>query len=255
MLGDEPAPQAFEGPSINEAIALRWTGVLKNGLDEDVKKDLLSKHLPPKNFGSLNVPKLNPEIKAALPAQSINRDGRLISKQEILVGGIAVIANTLSEIIDDNNRRNSKYVACLGDAGRLLCHLQHSESTTRRELITLNLNKDLRETLSDAPIDDLLFGSTLEERVKAAKNLEKSSKELKLTKPNISKKVPSGPLNSRRPTLVQKGARVGQFAGKNPYPRPYYQGDQARQMRNQSHQPRRRSGPHHRQPPKGQQTT
>ncbi|VEN62220.1 unnamed protein product [Callosobruchus maculatus] len=232
MLGDEPAISPVHGPPIHEAIVTRWTNVLKNGLDETAKQDLLQKHLAPENFKSLTVPQLNPEVSAALTAQLLRRDERLVHKQQVLAAGISAVAQVLSSMLEEKEGGNTPYIQSLSNAGRLLCHLHYSETITRKELIAINLNKDLKDTLSDAPIDNFLFGEALEDRVKAAKNLEKSSEELKQVRPKVFKQPSQNPLNSRGPAQLQRGARAGQYF-KKPHPayRPYQQHHQKQKTR------------------------
>ncbi|VEN53497.1 unnamed protein product [Callosobruchus maculatus] len=232
MLGDEPMISPVHGPPIHEAIVTRWTSVLKNGLGETAKQDLLQKHLAPENFNSLTVPQLNPEVSAALTAQLLRRDECLVHKQQVLAADISAVAQVLSSMLEEKEGGNNPYIQSLSNAGRLLCHLHYSETITRKELIAINLNKDLRDTLSDAPINNFLFGEALGDRVKAAKNLEKSSEELKQVRPKVFKQSSQNPLNSRGAAQLQRGARAGQYF-KKPHPayRPYQQHHQKQKTR------------------------
>ncbi|CAH1969169.1 unnamed protein product [Acanthoscelides obtectus] len=74
----------------------------------------------------------------------------------------------------------------LSDAGRLLSDVHHTLSVSRKELAILNLNKEWKETLIDSPVDEWLFGEDLEERLKAAKSLQFSSKQLKIKSIQLS---------------------------------------------------------------------
>lgn len=60
---------------------------------------------------------------------------------------------------DDKLRQ---YIAPLSYASRLLADVHHAETISRRELAAYNLNKGLKSTLSDAPLDEWLFGADLE---------------------------------------------------------------------------------------------
>lgn len=218
---------------------LRWSEILKNGLG-DTKQDIIKKYSVPANLPLLTVPKLNPEVNVALSTQIqvIRRDARLVQKQEQLAAGLSAIGEALSIMLKERGEGNRKCIELLSDAGRLLCDFHHVETITRRDLISINLNKDLKDTLSDAPVDNFLFGETLEERVKAAKNLEKSSFDLKPPKPKLAKK-PFRPLNTKGPSRQSRGARVGQQYERAPYQRPNalrftHRGPQMRQpQRNQ----------------------
>lgn len=229
LLGDEPVNKAVEGPPIHTAIVSRWTSVLKNGLSEETSQELLQKHPIPGNFRSLQVPKLNPEVSAALSPQLLRRDERLVQKQQLLTSSISAIAGTLSLMVEGKEGVVDQHIQSLSNAGRLLCNLHHADTITRRELISINLNKDLKDTLTDAPIGTLLFGEALEERVKAAKNLEKSSEELKQPRPKIFKKLVRSSLNSRSPAQLQKGVRAGQTYGRTPLQRQHQKSNRDQQ--------------------------
>lgn len=95
----------------------------------------------------------------------------------------------------------------LSDAGRLLSDIHHSETVSRRELVTMNLNKDWKDTLSESPMDEWLFGTDLEERLKTAKSLQATSKQLKPTRTPLKKANFTKPLNSRSPSKYQQGAK------------------------------------------------
>lgn len=209
ILGKPPTQGPREGPKLHDAITSRWTNILKNGLEEDTRQEVLKNHLLPENLVALKVPKLNPEVMKAISPLVLRRDEKLASKQERLNTSISAIGQVLSLILAEQGGGNNQYVKLLSDAGRLLCDFHHTEKVTRRELITINLNKDLKDTLSDSPVDQFLFGETLDDRVKSAKNLEKSSLDYKPAKPKPFKK-PAPPLNSRGPARYVKGARVGQ---------------------------------------------
>lgn len=60
-----------------------------------------------------------------------------------------------------------------------MADLQHKEYSIRRSLILKNINASMKETLNATSVDEWLFGEKLEEKVKAAKTLETSSKSLK----------------------------------------------------------------------------
>lgn len=79
-----------------------------------------------------------------------------------------------------------RVIEALSDAGRLLCDVHHTQSQTRRALVTINLNKEFKDTLEKSSIDTWLFGEDLNNKLVEAKALEKSSKELKKSHPNLN---------------------------------------------------------------------
>ncbi|CAH1973240.1 unnamed protein product, partial [Acanthoscelides obtectus] len=105
---------------------------------------------------------------------------------------------------------NTELIEKLSDAGRLLSDVPHTLSVSRKELAILNLNKEWKETLIDSPVDEWLFGEDLEERLKAAKSLQFSSKQLKIVKaPQPKKTISKNTLNYRIPSSYQRGAKLG----------------------------------------------
>lgn len=166
----------------------------------------------------MKAPELNPEIKAAISSQILKRDDRLALKQQQLGTSISVIAEALSLSLAEEEGGNYQCIKLLSDAGRLLCDIYHSETLTRKDLVSINLNKDIRETLSDGTTGQYLFGESLEERLKTAKSLEKSIQELRPVKPKVTKKTVQH-LNSKGPSRQTRGARGGYQYKRTPYQR------------------------------------
>lgn len=108
---------------------------------------------------------------------------------------------------------------------------------SRRELLVINLNKDLKETLKNTSISEWLFGSDLDNTIKSAKDLEKSGEQLKVQKNNVRVSTSKYQGNSRRPYLAKKGARQsGQDFRVSNQRRVYAQHYQQRPMRKQDRQ-------------------
>ncbi|CAH1110404.1 unnamed protein product [Psylliodes chrysocephalus] len=96
ILGSEPIQTSCFGPPVNRAIETRWAELIKKGLNDDTKKEVLNKYHLPENLILLKAPELNPEIKAAISSQILKRDDRLALKQQQLGTSISVIAEALS---------------------------------------------------------------------------------------------------------------------------------------------------------------
>nr|CAH7742683.1 unnamed protein product [Callosobruchus chinensis] len=193
VLGDETGVTKVYGPPIHKHIAGRWLQILESGLDGEKRKELISKYPAPDNSRYFEAPKLNAIVRQAINDSVVKRDERLTYKQTQI--GVA-----LSTIGSKNRRRvgiNKSTVERLSDAGRLLSDLHRSESATRRDLASLNLNKEWRDTPSQSISDEWLFGEDLEERIKQAKTVQQSSHQLKPTKlaprkvPNATRKFHS----------------------------------------------------------------
>ncbi|XP_031343693.1 uncharacterized protein LOC116171146 [Photinus pyralis] len=185
------------GTAIHPEVAVRWNRILKDGLSDDVRKGLLQKYPPLANV--TNVPKLNLEVRGALSEAAVQRDERLILKQQQISSCIAALGPLVSHFLEGIDTNNS-LLETASDAGRLLADLFHSESMSRKILSSSGLNNKLRNTVLSGSNDEWLFGTDLGERIKSAKVLERSSAELK-TKTPSAKPSTSYNLNSKRPSF------------------------------------------------------
>ncbi|XP_031340928.1 uncharacterized protein LOC116169038 [Photinus pyralis] len=184
ILGGNGEIKKVFGDPIQVEIASRWSHILTHGLDETTQKTLLDDYLPPENCPLLRPPTVNPEVKLAVSDSVIRRDGRLVALQHHVAASMSAIGLVLTKLLSDTDK-NRESIQKLSDASRLLANVHHLESVSRRELIALNLNKELKETLVNTPIGDLLFGTDLDGRLRAAKDLEKSGQQLKISKKAI----------------------------------------------------------------------
>lgn len=125
------------------------------------------------------------------------------------MAGLTAIGSVISDLLKQEGGGNKEIIEKLSDAGRLLSDLHYTENACRKELILLNLNKELKDTLSEAPSDEWLFGENLDEVLKNARSLQLSSKQLKAAKP-VPKKLSKHDLNFRRPlkNAQSQGTRV-----------------------------------------------
>nr|CAH7739772.1 unnamed protein product [Callosobruchus chinensis] len=128
----------------------------------------------------------------------------------------------LSLVLQEEGGGNRQYIELLSDAGKLLKLLTNIHHT---ETVAKNHKNEVKQTLNEASVDDLLFGSNLGDRLKTSKNLEKSSRGLRFSrqKPSIRTSLPSttakGPLNYRSLPHYKQGFRRG---GRQPQQTPHY---------------------------------
>ena len=88
-------------------------------------------------------------------------------------------------------------VECLNDIGRLLSDVHHCESVSLRKLLALNINKDLKDILTQTPIEQWFSGTDLDSTIKTTKDLEKSSEQLRF-------RVQKGQCGGSRRTFKQR---------------------------------------------------
>ncbi|VEN34578.1 unnamed protein product [Callosobruchus maculatus] len=190
-------------PSIQPELAACWTKILISGLATETKENLIKKYLPPENCQELSAPLINPEVKRASPENSVRRDARIAQIQQQVGAATSAVSLLITEMLKKEGGANREYIECLNDIGRLLCDVHYNESVSRRELLCLTLNKDFKEALKDTSICKWLFGSDLDSTLKTAKELEKSTQQLKVPKKVF--RQPQG--NLKRPLVPRKGAR------------------------------------------------
>lgn len=100
---------------------------------------------------------------------------KLAKIQSRLAASLSAIGQVMAKILEEKGEggeRNIKhYIETLNDTERLITGVIHSESISRRELVSFDLNKNWKTTLTESPLDTWLFGEDLEGRLKAAKEL------------------------------------------------------------------------------------
>ncbi|XP_050294577.1 uncharacterized protein LOC126743396 isoform X2 [Anthonomus grandis grandis] len=191
------------GPSLHDDLALRWDKLLAEGLSDEDKRKLCEAHLPPKNLSAMAAPKLNPLIEKAVSPSNVSRDNRLAAEQQQVAATLAAIGQLFSSVLSEEGGGNRQHISLLNDTSKLLLDLFHQQSKTRRALIAVNLNQEFQEANKEnITPDGFLFGENLEERLKAAKNLEVSGK---ILKPKPNKTSYKKPLNSKAPSRQQRG--------------------------------------------------
>ncbi|XP_011691369.1 PREDICTED: uncharacterized protein LOC105452174 [Wasmannia auropunctata] len=137
-----------------------------------------------------------------------------------------VLAPAIPRTKDDNgdHKISTSQVALikkLSEAARLMADVQRDESLTRRSLVLTAISSSQKETLESSVSDEWLFGTKLGDRIRAAKTIEKSGKDLK-TKPKVTARTKNFKAPPRRQpfrTMTSGGYRnkpyQNQFGRKN----------------------------------------
>ncbi|RLU16913.1 hypothetical protein DMN91_010982 [Ooceraea biroi] len=181
MLGDRIMPDRVLEPAIHKDLAVRWADIIKNGLPVEERKMLLKKFLPPENCTVIDPPKLNLEVKSTLDSTVLKRDERITDKQTKIAAAIAGITKSLKLTLKGDPENKLGLVEHLIGVARLLVDLQRDETLVRRSLILKNIKPIFRDALKNTPCDEELFEKGLAEKLKTAKVLQQSSKDLKIT--------------------------------------------------------------------------
>ncbi|KAM3958510.1 LOW QUALITY PROTEIN: uncharacterized protein ACR2FA_007473 [Aphomia sociella] len=219
LLGEDPQNHKLHGDSVHKDIATRWMHILINDLHKDTHSELVKRYLPPENFPNIRPPKLNLEVKAALPEINVKKDLYIVNKQTQLASGLAAIGQALSWALETKTTVPQNIIKSLGDAGRLICDSHYRESMSRRYAALNTLNKNIRDTIKNTKIDEYLFGSSLSEHIKSTKVISKTVSDMKPMPQRLPYKAPT--VNFvQRDALNSRGARAAAVETRsNPVPR------------------------------------
>ena len=218
LLGSDDFDEAADGPPMHATIAEKWQKILKLGLPKDSKEKLLKKFPIPQNCQTLKAPVLNPEVKSILGVGR-KKDYYQALSQNRLGAAIGILGKALSYILSKEKSDDMATVfENISDAAKLLTDMHHRISMTRRFFILPALDFTGKSIAEESPIDTKLFGETFSEKLKSAKDVQRSAKEI--ARPNTfkgkkknsgstrpdsnsaktsAKQNPSPSLNGRRP--------------------------------------------------------
>lgn len=193
-------------------MAKTWSGIIDNGIDQDERKNLISKYPIPTNVRRLKAPLLNEIIMKATSESVVKRDARLADLQNQLAAGISAIGGVIDSMLyEERGGGNRAHLQALCDAGRLLTDVLNMETTARKRLVSYNLDKNIKDTLISSPTNEFLFGSDLDKRVEASKQLDRSVRNIKPTKSTPVKKTTGNRTNLNNLSLPRpaQGGRQG----------------------------------------------
>lgn len=199
VLGDDPTATVAYGKEVHKELVNRFEHITTSGLTKETRKELCDKYLVPSNCTRIGAPKLNPEIKAALNESLVKRDKIIEAKQKQIAAAVACLAQIATEQLSNKNI-NHDLLRKIMDAGCLICDVQHTESTTRKNFAAFSLKKDMKEHLLNTKVDTSLFGETLPETLKSAKAVCKTGNDLKVNTSSYKKPRPSTSTQKPQPT-------------------------------------------------------
>lgn len=225
ILGEDITDNCPPAENLHEAIAKRWGHIVMQSLNKDIEKSILNRYPVPENCTQLNPPLLNPEIMGILGNDRVARDRFNLEIQTNIGKALSAMGKSMSILLKETENIPKKIrdevLLPLGDSGRILSNLMYNISASRRKLIIPSLKKSLKEVMEKTVPSEYLFGSDVPEKIKMAKALESTGKELKVIPPTFS-----------QPT---RGQKKGGGQLRRP-PRPY-------QTPARDHHPLNRQGP------------
>ncbi|XP_043275196.1 uncharacterized protein [Venturia canescens] len=164
LIGKRLIQERTLAPPIHNSLASRWEDVIKKGLPDEERSEILKKYSPPKNCEIIDPPKLNLEVKASLEVNIVKRDERIVETQTKIGTGLAALGRALDLVLKGDGPEKLILLECLSSTANLLADLQHDETEIRKSLILRNISPSIRETLKDTVTNEWLFGKDLEEK-------------------------------------------------------------------------------------------
>lgn len=196
LLGADHSQKVVYGENLHKDVASRWNHILLNGLPKEEKTDILKLYLPAENCLFMKAPKINAEIKSAIPEAVYKKDAYNESKQNQMASCLSALGKALNLALHQGNTIPQEIIKHLSDAGRILCDTHYRESLTRRFNIINSLSKQKRDVIKNTKIDEHLFGADLCNHLKSSKEISKSAAELRPYKYNNNQASTS---SARRP--------------------------------------------------------
>ncbi|KAL4702597.1 hypothetical protein ACJJTC_016073 [Scirpophaga incertulas] len=146
-------------------------------MQPESKSKILKEYLVSDNCRLLQAPKLNAEISAAIPDMVRNRDKTLATAQQQLGLGVTALNRGLDILLKSEDKIQA--LKHLSNGCRILCDSHNAMSKNRVKLITPSLDKTFLHMINESVSDETLFGSSLSEKIKAAKAIEKQGLQIK----------------------------------------------------------------------------
>lgn len=121
--------------------------------------------------------------------------------QSQMGASLAALGKALSLLVNLPQPKDKlDIIEALSDGARLLADTHHEQSVSRQNVIATNLDKNIKTVTESIELDGWLFGVNLHERMKNAKQIEKSGEVLK-PKPVLTRKFSTK--NFRNPPRQQ----------------------------------------------------
>lgn len=194
-LGVNPETLRKMGGEIHVEISSRWRSYLTEGLEKERREQLIKKYPPAGNCTNLIPPIMNPEISICLSKEANSQDFVFSQLQTQLGSSLSALGNVMSQMMEDSNKvAADKYLIQLADSAQMMCNVHNYISKHRRYSVKPYLKQEFAKSIENCPIDEFLFGKSLNDSVKATQALKKAEQELKKSsyKYHDSKPGPSG---------------------------------------------------------------
>lgn len=191
ILGEDPNAKPDNFLELHAEIKNRWKTWMKEGLSDEVKKNLLKKY-PRKGELCTEPPKINLEIMGALAEITKKRDQHFVEIQEYVGTAIIAVGSAMSLLLKASEEEvdELKLLECLSDTGKLLAETFHQHSAARKAYITPVMKKSMKTLVDSIHSEEWLYGDKLAEQIKEAKTIENACQNLKGTEKTPKRQFP-----------------------------------------------------------------
>ncbi|XP_074104093.1 uncharacterized protein LOC141530713 [Cotesia typhae] len=201
ILGEDPNVKPENSVELHTEIKNRWKAWMKEGLSDEIKKNLLKKY-PRKGDLYTEPPKINLEIMGALAEVTKKRDQHFVEIQEQVGTAIIAVGSAMSILLKDPDEEvdELKLLECLSDAGKVLAETFHQHSAARKAYITPVMKKSVKSLVDSIHSEEWLYGDKLADQIKEARTIESACQSL-----NGTDKTPKRPFSSSQAQGNWKG--------------------------------------------------
>ncbi|XP_073952038.1 uncharacterized protein isoform X2 [Choristoneura fumiferana] len=216
-LGNEGEEKVEEGEPIQSELATRWMRIMAEGLTKEQIQTLVKKYPTPKNFPAAVAPILNKEIGATLSELSLNRDRRIINRQNMIAKILSCLGMALTDILK-GNINSKKLIEQISDAAKIAAEIHCNDSKSRKFFALSSATKIVQDACKETKTGKLLFGDGLSDQLKTVQSVRRTAAQIQGTA-NKAPSTASKPLNWRGPSHYQTTNQRGR-GGQRPTRRP-----------------------------------
>lgn len=179
ILGPLPGVQENSGPEIHSELTLRWGVWTQQGVPEDEMNALLKKYAPVGDLW-LEAPAINPELLAAVPAQTRVRDEHDAQVQNVLGSALSALGQAMTLLLNNPGEvPRLQLLQLLSDVGKLLSSCFHSQTVARRAYVLSNIaNRTVKQALASTTPTQWLFGDNIVSRIRELRHFQWDMHEL-----------------------------------------------------------------------------
>lgn len=190
LLGKDPIQNDLPSFELLKVIKDRWSYIISNGLNSDMKNDIYARHPIPRNI-KLGAPILNQEVAAGLSPKELKKDKYQAYFQDQLGKGLEILSQVFQFIINGNvtpDNIQTTLLPVVSDSTNILCDLHHRLSIQRRSFINPTLQKSIADLAATTPVDEMLYGKNFGTQITAIKTARGINRDIKSSHSNMQSK-------------------------------------------------------------------